>query len=170
MSNMSKTTPSDSPNVILDVNFINPFLAATENVLTTMPGISVARQKPLRALGTMPTGDLAGILPMKTERITGQFIISFPKSTILKITNELLRENYTDLNEQVIDSVGEFTNMITGGAKATMCEVHNFDMARPTMILKEEFNKLDLVAPIQITIPYKSSVGSFYIEIGFVSL
>lgn len=152
----------------IDMAFISPFLSATKKVLTTMAQVEVSPLKPQKSRDALPQGDVAGFMPMSTPDINGQLIISFQKAAILKIVSNMLMEEFTELNDEVVDCVGEITNMVTGAAKALVETEHNFNMATPTAALKSDYHKTILAAPIQIVIPYKVCAGLFCIELGFV--
>lgn len=152
---------------VLKAEFISPFLTSVKSVLTTMAQITVAAQPPVKMNTNTPQGDLAGVMAMATSTIVGQLIISFEDKTILAIASNMLMEKFTVIDDDIIDTVGEITNMVTGGAKNLMSEEHNFGMTRPIGVLKKDYDKLIFNAPIQIIVPYQSSVGPFWVEMGF---
>ncbi len=157
-------------NVALDTAFVTPFLSSVKSVLTTMANTEVQPQAPQKAKSNRPQGDLAAIMPMATKEIVGQLIISFQAPTILAIAESMLMDKFTEINDEILDVAGELTNMITGSAKATISETHDFDMARPFSVLRQEYEKLKLTAENQIIVPYKTAAGLFFIELGFVHI
>ncbi len=164
---MAEKPKRHGKQTVLKTEFISPFLSSAKSVLTTMAQITIAAQPPVKVSTNIPQGDLAGVMPMATDKIVGQLIISFEDKTILAIASNMLMEKFTVVDGDIMDTVGEITNMITGGAKGLMSEEHNFGMARPVSVLKKDYGCLIFNAPIQIIVPYQTSVGPFWIEMGF---
>lgn len=152
---------------VLKAEFITPFLSSAKSVLTTMAHVTVAAQPPVKVNTNIPQGDVAGVMSMATNKIVGQLIISFEDETILAIASNMLMEKFTVIDDDIRDTVGEITNMITGGAKSLMSEEHDFGMTRPVSVMKKDYGSLLFNAPIQIIIPYQTSVGPFWVEMGF---
>lgn len=149
--------------------FISAFLEATTNVITTMAGLGVQAQTPQIKKTATPLGDIAGIMPMNSPDVRGQLVVSFTKDSILGVSSKMLGDEFLELNEEVMDVVGEITNMATGGAKAKLdVEGFDFDMARPYVVLKKDYDTLNLPSKnAQIVIPHNTDVGPIFIEIGF---
>ncbi len=159
-----------SPNKsAISMIFISAFLEATTNVIVTMAGLGVKPQKPQIKKIPQPLGDIAGIMPMASPHVRGQLVVSFTKESILGISSKMLGEEFLELNDDVKDVVGEITNMATGGAKARLDqEGFDFDMARPYVVLKKDYEGLNLPSEkSQIVIPHHTDVGPIFIEIGF---
>lgn len=113
-------------------------------------------------------GDISGLIDMKSKQINGFLLISFSKQVILKITQNMLGEQIDQIDETVTDLVGEVTNMVTGGAKASLEELgYDFDLARPQVIIG---NKQDLECASgskQLLVPFQSEFGDLCFEICF---
>lgn len=167
---MAEQPKQKGKSPVIKTEFISPFLSSAKSVLTTMAQITMAAQPPVKVNTSIPQGDLAGIMPMATDTIVGQLVISFEDATILAIASNMLMEKFTVVDDDIIDTVGEITNMVAGGAKALISEEHNFGMARPISVTKKDYDKLVFNAPIQIIIPYQSSAGPFWIEMGFAEI
>ena len=121
----------------MKAEFINPFLHATKNVLETMAQTMVTAQKPQLKEGKTSYGEVTGIIGMTSVEVTGSMIVSFSEKCILKIVaNMLMEEPKAKIDDEVVDAVGELTNMICGGAKAQLAKIdHKFDLATPTMVV-----------------------------------
>ncbi len=153
----------------INMVFISAFLEATTNVIVTMAGLGVKPQAPQIKKSPRPLGDIAGVMPMTSPHVKGQLVVSFTKESILGVSSKMLGEEFYELSDEVKDVAGEITNIATGGAKARLDrEGFDFDMARPYVVLKKDFDGLDLPSKkSQIVIPYKTDVGPIFIEIGF---
>ena len=152
----------------MNVAFINPFLSAIMNVLSTMAMMEVTPGKPTVKKTEVACGDVTGIIGMASEQAKGTLAITFTEKVILEITKRMIGEEMTSIDETVSDMVGEITNMVTGGAKKVLSEKgYRFDMAIPSVISgKDHVIRHKSKAPIVI-VPFKTSAGDFFIEICF---
>jgi len=97
----------------MDVRFINPFLEGTINVLKTMAMVEPRAGKPyLKKPNTAASGDVSGIIGM-TGAARGPLALSFSERSIIRIVNNMVGENFTEINNEIKDGVGEITNMIS---------------------------------------------------------
>ena len=62
-------------------------------------------------------GDITGIISL-TGYSEGSLTVSFSELFALKIVGNMIGEQYTEMNEEVADAVGELTNMILGDARS----------------------------------------------------
>ena len=53
-------------------------------------------------------------------KVSGFVSVNFPNRAAVHAVSSLLGEQFTELNSQVVDGVGEITNMITGGIKSAL--------------------------------------------------
>lgn len=152
----------------MNVAFINPFLTAIMNVLSTMAMMEVTPGKPAVKKTEVAFGDVTGIIGMASEQARGTLAITFTEKVILEITKRMLGEEIAAIDDTVADMVGEITNMVTGGAKKALSESgYRFDMAIPSVISgKNHVIRHKSKAPIVI-VPFKTSAGDFFIEICF---
>ncbi len=91
--------------------------------------------------------------------------MSVDEKCILDIVSKMLFEEFTELTAEIVDAVGEITNMICGGAKVGLGEQGlAITMARPMMITGKEFNFTQHKHADHITIPFSTAAGRFVIE------
>jgi len=150
----------------MKAEYLNPFLHATRNVLETMAQTKLTGQKPSLKQGVATFGDVTGIIGMASDTLEGSMCISFPEDCILQIVSRMLMEPpKSAIDHEVVDAVGEITNMICGGAKAEFGKMGiSFNLATPTMVTGkgvEIHHRNDI--PI-IVIPFKTDVGTFVLE------
>lgn len=167
---MSQAAPiQEKHNVKLSPEFISPFLGATKTVLSTMAHISPAAQAPKLWKTPQPIGDVASVISMSCEQITGQLTVSFQNEALIAIASKLMMEHFTEMDDVVVDSAGEITNMITGGAKKTLGERgYEFGLATPQTYLTANYHRLSLLGMPRIVVPYQVENSLFYIDLGFV--
>jgi chemotaxis protein CheX len=150
----------------MKAEFINPFLAATKNVFETMCQTKVQAKKPSLKQDKKSFGEVSGIIGMASETVTGCMVISFSEACILRVVANMLYEDPKPaIDDEVVDAVGELTNMICGGAKAQLAKLnHKFDLATPTMITGKGVEISYHTDAPTITIPFKTEYGDFVIE------
>lgn len=155
---------------MMKVAFINPFLASMTKVLSTMAKTESKPGKAAIKKGSTASGVVTGIIGMAGEQVKGSFAVSFSEPFILAITQRMLGEEVTSVDETVTDMVGELTNMATGGAKALLAEQgFDFDMAIPVVISGKEHKIEHSASGPTIVVPFTTDVGDFFIEVSFVS-
>lgn len=111
-------------------------------------------------------GDVTGIIGMASAEVSGCMILSFSEKCITHVVANMLMEDPKDaIDSEIIDAVGELTNMICGGAKATLAKMnHKFDLATPTMITGKGVEIATLSDSPTIVIPFDTEYGGFVIE------
>ncbi len=150
--------PKIPENPLLDKNFLNAFVdrviqthSKTANTMIEMGKAYVSKNH------QPPNCDVAGIVGMVAGHMKGTLMISYMKPTILKIYENLLGEALPEIDNNIRDAVGEFTNQIYGCAKTTLNKLgYEFDMAIPTVItgnlsFSQYRNGATLVIPFQIS-------------------
>jgi chemotaxis protein CheX len=150
----------------MKAEYLNPFMHATRNVLETMAQTKVAAQKPHLKESMATYGDVTGIIGMASEAVEGNMVISFSEKCILQIVAKMLMEEpKTKMDEDIVDAVGELTNMICGGAKAELAKLGlNFSLATPTMITGKGVEIHYRSESPTIVIPFKTEYGDFVLE------
>ncbi len=151
-----------------DVNFINPFLGAVINVLETMANVKVKPGRPYLNKHGTSVGDISGIINI-SGHTNGVISLTLSKDAILTIVNNMLFESYTEINDEIVDAVGELTNMIAGQARVKLSEQgQKFQAGTPKIIIGKGKDLEHIPnAPI-LAIPFSlSSGGSLVVEASF---
>jgi len=149
----------------MKAELINPFLSSTLNVLTTMCKVKPIAGTPRLKQGSSTWGAVTGIIGMASDKLSGNMVISFDEPSILALVSNMLSEKFVELNPEIVDAVGELTNMISGGAKNQLSELgYNFSMATPIMITGQGVSITQLSKAPVIQIPFEMPEGKFVIE------
>lgn len=150
----------------LKVEYLNPFLISTQKTIETMTQVPV-RTRPLqRKEERLTYGEVTGIIGMSSDKISGNMVISFSKSCILNLVANMFKEpEKEEIDQEVVDAVGELTNIICGGAKSRLAR-HKiiFDMATPTMIVGKNVQLFYRPDAEIIVIPFETPHGTFVVE------
>ncbi len=152
----------------MNVSFVNPFLNATLNVLSTMANLQAEPGEISLKHDEIALGDITGIIEMSGEKVNGTLAISFSEGVVFEVTKRMLGDIVTEINDTVTDLVGEFTNMITGGAKKPLSERgYKFDMAIPSVLSGKDHYVHHPVKGPTIVVPFSTGAGDLYIELCF---
>ncbi|OIP49821.1 MAG: chemotaxis protein CheX [Deltaproteobacteria bacterium CG23_combo_of_CG06-09_8_20_14_all_60_8] len=150
----------------MKVEYINPFLKATKNVIETMAQTKVKHAKPQLKTDAKTSGEVTGVIGMTCATLTGAMVLSFSESCILHIVAAMLMEPIRErVDADVVDAVGELTNMICGGAKAELSKLDlKFELATPTMVVGKDVEISMFSKTPTIVIPFTTEHGNFVVE------
>lgn len=151
----------------MDIEFVDPFLTATVQVLKVQAGIEASAGKVgLKKAGESTGGDISGVIGIVSDSFHGSVVISFPEKTFLKVMSNMLGEECTEINKDIVDGAGELTNIIFGQAKITLNEKgFGIQTAIPSVVSgKNHILSAQTKGPV-VVVPFESSAGSFFIEI-----
>jgi len=152
-----------------DVSFINPFLGAVIGVLETMAMVKVAPGKPFVKKDRAATGDVTGLIGV-SGFATGTIALTMSQGAILNIVTNMVGEEYTRINDDVADAVGELTNMISGQARRALSENGmNFKASTPSVIVGKGHQVNHVGAGPILSIPFSTDGGDFIVEVCFAS-
>lgn len=152
----------------MNVAFINPFLESMLNVLTTMAALEVKAGRAALKEDSVARGDVTGLIGMTGEQARGSLAISFTEPVILEVTTRILGEPVKEIDDTVIDMVGEITNIVTGGAKKLLAEKgYHFDMAIPAVVAGTGHVIDHKARGAKILIPFTIAAGDFFVEVCF---
>jgi len=139
------------------------------NVLVTMASLTPKADNVKIKSNNLPSGDITGFIPMSSPQAVGSLALSFSEKVILHIAENMLGEEFTEIDDEIADLVGELTNMVTGGAKKLLDEKgFDFDMSTPTVIRGkgQKISHVGISGSV-IIIPFNTEVGDFYVEVCF---
>lgn len=150
----------------MDASILNPFVEATVNVIKTMAQTNPTPDKAFVKKDNLSWGNVTGIIGIAGPKVSGNLVISFDEPCILDIVSKMLMETFTSITPDVVDAVGEITNMISGGTKSTLSkEGFSFEMATPLMITGQNVELKQLAKSPIIVVPFKTEAGKFVLEV-----
>jgi chemotaxis protein CheX len=150
----------------MNVEFINPFIIATVNALTTMAFIAPKRGQPQIRKDEPPNGaDISAVIGL-TGETNGWVAICLQKSVALNIAGNMLGVQKSYIDADVRDAVGEIVNMIAGGAKAELAKKgFSFKIAIPTVVVGDNHQLGQSKNSVYLVIPFETEHGSFYVNV-----
>lgn len=149
----------------MDVRFINPFLNATREVLSTMASTNAVVGKPFLKKDDTAYGDVSGIIGITGDAL-GSMAISFTEPCICRIAALMLGETIPEVNDDVLDTVGELTNMISGAARRGI-EKDGLSVyaAIPSVIHGRNHQLNHILKSPSIVIPFSTEQGNFVVDV-----
>lgn len=148
----------------MKAEYINPFMTSLANAFETMLACPVHRgQLTLKSADT-PHFEVSGVIGLSGTAV-GTVVLSLSREVALKATSVMLMTEAEELNGDVVDAVGELTNMVAGAAKAKL-EEFNLSISLPNVVLGKghEVHFPSNVTPI--CVPYTCAWGDLAIEVG----
>lgn len=148
---------------------INPVQESVVNILSTMANLLPETGEPTLKNGEFDSGDVTGIIDLVSEQKTGSIAISFSKPVVLEIAKRMLGLDGDIPESELMDLVGEITNMMAGGAKGLLYDKgYEFDMAIPRVV-EDSLDQIKhkVKGPI-IVLPFNTDSGRFFVELCFV--
>ena len=113
-------------------------------------------------------GDISGLIGMVSPETKGSLSITFDTSLALATMQGMVGEAPNEVNEEIIDLVGEITNMVTGGAKRLLSDKgFEFDMATPMVVSGENHTIHHKSKGHIVIVPLRGDAGRAYIEFSF---
>lgn len=150
----------------MKAEYINPFISAAVDVFATMMQCDLTRGKLIIGNGAQPTMDISGIIGL-SGRASGTVVLSVDRAVAISATEVLLGQRFTSINGDVIDAVGELTNMVAGRAKARL-EHLAMTLALPTVITGKNHVISFGSATQTLAIPFTCEWGGVILEVGLV--
>lgn len=150
-----------------DASFINPFLDAVVSVLGMMASVEVIPGKPFINRNRTTMGDITGTIGI-TGYASGAMSLTLDEAVILRIVNNMLAENYAELNPDIADAVGELTNMIAGQARQDLANLGmNFKSSTPSVVIGKGHQVQHITSSPILAIPFSTKDGALVVEVSF---
>jgi chemotaxis protein CheX len=149
----------------INVDYINPFIEATINTFQTMVNVVPTRDKVfLKGEGEEVYG-VSGIIGLGGEA-TGAVVLNFPEQVAIAAVSKFVGEEATTITSNVVDGVGELTNIIAGDAKNRLMQKgYKFEIGLPKIVTGRSYITAQNKAIPCIVISFTSDLGKFCIEV-----
>ena len=146
--------------------YIMPFVEATQNVFQEFFGVTPELGTPYFVNKQEPSNwDISGIIGIAGES-KGVIVLSINESVAMTLTGRLTEKKITSLNDAVIDTIAEVTNIIAGNSKRGF-EEYRLKISLPSIVRGKEHEifwpKQDI--PI-LSIPFSVPEGKFMLFVG----
>lgn len=152
----------------MDARLINPFVEGTLHILDTTAFVKVKPESPFLKTDEKISGDISGVLEISGD-LTGSAAISFSETSILGIVSAMFGETMTRIDDEIMDAVGEISNMVAGHVTTKIAEMDKK--------VKVKFKEIKSGADATIehssgenpvlAMPFKTTKGKVVVEVGY---
>ncbi|WP_457571582.1 chemotaxis protein CheX [Desulfovulcanus sp.] len=149
---------------------IKQFVDAVVNVLGTMAMVEVKPEKPFIKKDNTAKGDVSGVIGFSSPngKSKGTMSLTFTEQSVLGIVGKMLGEEFSEVSQDIIDAVGELTNMICGQARKGLAEIGMpFDGAIPSVITGKNHSISHVSNSAVLAIPFTTQFGEITVEVCF---
>ncbi len=153
---------------MMRAEFINPFIASLSNTFQTMLDCRVRRGQLSLKQDSRSSHEISGVIGL-TGNAVGTVVLSLSREVALQAASVLLMTETKEIDADVLDAVGELTNMVAGGAKAQL-ETYNMAVSLPNVITGKghEVHFPSNVTPI--CIGFVTDWGPLSLEVGLTPI
>jgi chemotaxis protein CheX len=117
--------------------YIQPFVDVTKNVFKEFLNTDVSVGLPYFVQKeAVNDWDISAVIGL-TGEARGAVVISMKTSLVLRLTDTLTGTVHNEIDDEVVDAVGEIVNIIAGNAKKGLEEAFKLVISLPTIIQGE---------------------------------
>jgi chemotaxis protein CheX len=147
---------------------INPFVAAATNTFASLLSCELTRGPICLKADAQPAHDITGIIGL-SGRAIGTVAVSFEREVAFGAVEALLGERHSEIDAQVVDTIGEITNIIAGSAKARL-DQFEMSISIPSVIVGKNHCVQFPSNSSPIRVPFESIWGAVCLEVSLVEL
>ncbi|GIU75508.1 MAG: hypothetical protein KatS3mg004_2595 [Bryobacteraceae bacterium] len=128
---------------------------ATRDVFTTMLGMELADGEPY--VDDSAPGPSEGVIALigLAGRWAGSGTFSCTAAMAMRLASQLLMQPYEAINEEVLDAVGEITNMVLGNVKTSLEEeLGPMGLSIPTVVYGRNFTTRSVARSKWTVVPF----------------
>ncbi|GHU23238.1 chemotaxis protein CheX [Spirochaetia bacterium] len=152
------------------VEYINPFVEASLNILREVMGVEVKRGDLYLKSSTMSIQGVAALVGLAGD-VEGRVLFDMSKPTALYVAGLMNGEEFDTIDEMVKATITELANMITAQAVTKLHDIgFRFDLTPPALFTGDNMevsNNLDVEALI-VPMKFGPNGGDGKIEINVV--
>ncbi len=155
-------------SINIRVEHINPFISAVLTTFRTMLGWELQRGKPVLKRTRTADHQVSGVIGLSGKAV-GTVVLSFSEAVALKAASALLLDEVREINTEVLDAVGELTNMVAGAAKAQL-EEYQLSVSLPNVVTGHQHMVHFPSTITPISIPFETEFGPFTLEVALAPI
>lgn len=147
----------------ISVEYVNPFLKATVETYAAMLGTQIIPGRPTLSKGRGINYDISGVIGISGE-IKGSVAMSYQSDAALKSVSAFLGEEVTEIDDAVMDAIGELANIVAGYAKKFLdASVY---ISLPTVIKGHGLVIKEPPDVFSFIVPFDCELGAFDLAVG----
>lgn len=150
----------------MDAIFVNPFVEGALHILNTTALVKARPNPPFLKKDPTPLADISGIFAISGD-LHGSAAIGFSKQSILGIVSAMFGEDMLEINEEIIDAVGEITNMIAGHVTTKLAELDKRVKVKFVRVCTGPDQAIDHMGssdPV-LVLPFQTTKGRMILEV-----
>ncbi|MDR2485383.1 MAG: chemotaxis protein CheX [Treponema sp.] len=114
--------------------YIQPFIDVCKNVFQDFLGTGLAEERPYFAeTSATMEWDISAVIGL-TGEARGAVVISMKTDLAIQLTGILTGAKHKDVDDDVVDAIGEIVNIIAGNVKKNLEEAFRLVISLPTII------------------------------------
>jgi len=144
----------------MDAGFLNAYLAAVQNVFKTMVQLDIVMGKPVLKTDRHTSGEVTGVIGFAGDK-KGTFSLAFSRKGAIFIYKKMVDEDAPGVTPDVVDAIGELTNIISGQTRVQI-ETLGFKLsaALPTVVVGQNVEINFITKLPVISLPFSFQAGS----------
>ena len=155
----------------MDAGFVNAYLIAVQNVFKTMLGVEIVMGKPALKTTRLTSAEVTGVIGFAGNK-RGSFSLAFTKDSALFLYKSMVGESITDISADVVDAIGEITNIISGQFRAEIEKLgYKLSATLPTVVVGHniEINFITKVPIIALPFTFEAgdTKGQLFLDFSF---
>jgi len=139
----------------------------TQEIFLSMLSLEVAPGEAMSEFSNTYSNTVSGMVGM-TGLYKGALAIHASLEVAKKITSQMLFMDVDEVNEDVLDAMGEMANMLAGNMKAALSSNgKDIELSVPTAVCGEKYS-LDIKdAGEHLIVPFTTDIGNFSVQFNF---
>ncbi len=139
----------------------------TQEVFQSMLSLEVSSGESLEKISNTHSNTVSGMVGM-TGLFKGALAIHASIEVAKKITGQMLFDEVDEVNEDVLDAMGEMANMLAGNMKTALSNNgKDIELSIPSAVSGEKYS-LDIKdSGEHLVVPFTSDIGSFEVQFNF---
>jgi chemotaxis protein CheX len=148
----------------VQADHINPFVNSLVTTLSKMLSCEARRGKIALATNGQRYYPISGVIGL-SGNAAGAVVINLSEEFALRAASHLLMADCTEITPDVIDVVGELTNVVAGHAKTQLAEFE-MSVSLPNVITGEGHTINFPTAAPGLSVPFETDFGPLRLEVG----
>lgn len=151
----------------MNVEYINPFISSAVKVFDTTLSCPLTRVGLRLKDNLQPDYEVSGIIGL-SGRAAGTVVLSVSREMALNAAATMIGEPQSEIDANVVDAIGELTNMVAGGAK-TLLSQFAMSISLPSVIIGKN-HIISCSSKVQpICIQFDSPMGQLNVDVCLVA-
>lgn len=148
----------------MKAEYINPFIISLGTVFRTMLQCEVKRGPIHLKERSYPNHPISGVIGLSGLAV-GTVVLSMSEQVALKAASTMLMMDCQQINADVLDAVGELTNMVAGRAKSQLEELQ-LSVSLPNIVTGQDHEVRFPSNVVPICVPFETPWGPLTLEVG----